>query len=102
MLYNQAMNEFKRLLWRLAASISTSSSLGEAGAKLRRGDPRIHAGTLAAEAAEQNLQRSVAQKSRHGSSGLRRVATLLASPVEDDGIGVSANRQDIRSILQMR
>jgi len=38
------------------------------------------------------LYRSNALVSRHGSSGLRRVATLLASPVDDEAMGASANR----------
>ncbi|ESW91099.1 hypothetical protein X770_10115 [Mesorhizobium sp. LSJC269B00] len=62
--------------------------------------PRDHA--LAMEAAEQNLQRSVAQKSRHGSSGLRRVATLLASPVDDDGMAFRPIARIFDPVLQMR
>ena len=32
-------------------------------------------------------------ESRHGSSGLRCVASLLASPVDDEAMGVCTNRQ---------
>lgn len=52
---------------RAAWAFPTSSSTGGAGAKLRRENPRIHAGTVLAGATEHNQDRGNASKSRNGS-----------------------------------
>ncbi|BCG87952.1 hypothetical protein MesoLj113c_40620 [Mesorhizobium sp. 113-3-9] len=48
---------------------------------------------LSKSAAEQNLHRGSALKSRHGFWGLRRVASLQ----NDEAMGVYANRQAVQS-----
>ena len=75
----------------ISRSLRTSSSTGGPAAKRRREDPRIHSVYLDRRARRSRiLDRGNALMSRHGSSGLRRVATLLAPPVDDEETGVPA------------
>ena len=70
---------------------------GGAGAKRRCGDPGIHAVIwrrcssgrewLSSDGRNLLIRCILWPTSRHGSEGLRRVATLLASPYDDDGTG---------------
>jgi len=63
---------------------AASSFQGEAGAKLRREDPGIHAVTSIVGATGQNSAPSQRFEVTEWTSALRRVAALLASPVDDE------------------